>query len=44
MPWGVVSLVDLYVGFTIFSLWICYREANKYAAAIWVFFMMTLGR
>eukprot|EP00958_Prasinococcus_capsulatus_P011160 scaffold1100_cov323-Prasinococcus_capsulatus_cf.AAC.1 len=43
MPWGIVSLVDLYVGFTIFSLWICHREPNKLYAAVWVFFMMTLG-
>ena len=22
LPWGIVSLVDLYVGFTLFSCWI----------------------
>ena len=22
MPWGIVSLVDLYTGFTLFSAWI----------------------
>jgi len=27
MPWGIVSLVDLYVGFALFSGWIAYREA-----------------
>ncbi len=26
MPWGIVSLVDLYVGFALFSIWIVYRE------------------
>ena len=26
MPWGIVSLVDLYVGFILFSGWIIYRE------------------
>ena len=26
MPWGIVSMVDLYVGFTVFSCWIAYRE------------------
>jgi ABC-type polysaccharide/polyol phosphate export permease len=25
MPWGIVSLVDLYAGFTLFSCWIAYR-------------------
>ena len=26
LPWGVVSLVDLYAGFTLFGLWIAYKE------------------
>ena len=26
MPWGIVSLVDLYVGFSLFSCWIVFRE------------------
>ncbi len=42
-PWGIVSLVDLYVGFALFSLWIVYREPNKGVAALWVLLMMTLG-
>jgi hypothetical protein len=42
-PWGIVSLVDLYVGFTLFSIWIVYREKSPIAAVIWVFLMMTLG-
>jgi len=41
--WGVVSLVDLYVGFTLFSLWIAFREESRVVAAIWIIFMMTLG-
>jgi len=28
MPWGIVSLVDLYVGFTLFSAWIVFRERS----------------
>jgi len=43
MPWGIVSLVDLYTGFTLFSLWIFYREENLLAAIIWTIAMMTLG-
>ena len=43
MPWGIVSLVDLYVGFILFSLWIIYRETTWWHAAIWVILMMTLG-
>lgn len=42
-PWGIVSLVDLYVGFTLFSLWIAFREGSRLAAAVWILLMMTLG-
>ena len=39
MPWGIVSLVDLYTGFTLFSAWIVYREKSVIRSIIWVFFM-----
>ena len=42
-PWGIVSLVDLYVGFILFSGWIIYREKSVFRSAIWVIFMMILG-
>jgi len=42
LPWGVVSLVDLYSGFVLFSLWIFYKE-NVFPAIVWTFFVMTLG-
>ncbi len=42
-PWGIVSLVDLYVGFALFSLWIAFREKHRYAAVIWIILMMVLG-
>ena len=42
-PWGIVSIVDLYVGFMLFSGWIIYREKSLGRAIIWVFFMMVLG-
>ncbi|MFN2211546.1 MAG: DUF1475 family protein [Anaerolineales bacterium] len=42
-PWGIVSLVDLYVGFILFSGWIIYREKSVLRSIFWVFFMMTLG-
>ena len=42
MPWGIVSLVDLYSGFILFSLWIFYKE-NLLTAIVWIFFVMTLG-
>ena len=43
MPWGIVSLVDLYVGFTLFSMWIIYREKSLPVAILWTIAMMTLG-
>ena len=43
MPWGIVSLVDLYVGFSLFSIWIVYREKSGWVALIWVILMMVLG-
>jgi len=43
MPWGIVSLVDLYVGFILFSGWIIYRERALLPSIIWVVLMMVLG-
>jgi len=42
-PWGVVSMVDLYTGFVLFSAWIVYREKSPIRAAVWVVLMMVLG-
>lgn len=43
MPWGIVSLVDLYVGFILFSGWIVYREGINLKSITWVILMMILG-
>ena len=43
MPWGIVSLVDLYVGFVLFSGWIVYREKSAVRSVVWVILMMILG-
>jgi hypothetical protein len=42
-PWGLVSFVDLYVGFALFSLWIGFREKNILLAVIWIILMMVFG-
>ena len=42
-PWGIVSLVDLYTGFILFSAWIVYREKSFLPSFIWVALMMVLG-
>ena len=43
MPWGIVSLVDLYTGFILFSGWIIYREKSLPVAIVWTIAMMVLG-
>jgi hypothetical protein len=42
-PWGIVSLVDVYVGFLFFSCWVIYREKSLWAALLWVAAIMVLG-
>ena len=42
-PWGIVSLIDLYTGFILFSGWIVFREKSWVQAGIWVISMMVLG-
>jgi hypothetical protein len=43
MPWGIVSMVDLYAGFALFSGWIVYRERSLARAILWVLLVMVLG-
>ena len=42
-PWGIVSLVDLYTGFALFSVWIAYRESSVIRAIFWIVLLMVLG-
>lgn len=42
-PWGIMSMIDLYVGFTLFSMWIFYREKNIIKSLVWTILMMVLG-
>ena len=43
MPWGIVSLVDLYVGFSLFSCWIVFREKSTVRSIFWVVLVMVTG-
>ena len=43
LPWGIVSLVDVYTGFILFSGWIVYREKSLVRSAIWIALVMILG-
>ena len=42
LPWGIVSLVDLYAGFVLVGIWISYKEKGL-SALIWIIFLMILG-
>ena len=43
MPWGIVSLVDVYIGFILFSGWIVYREKSVVRSVVWIVLVMILG-
>ncbi|MBL8046570.1 MAG: DUF1475 family protein [Anaerolineales bacterium] len=43
MPWGIVTLVDVYVGFILFAMWVVYRETSLSAKVVWVVLLMVLG-
>jgi hypothetical protein len=42
-PWGIVSLVDLYTGFTLYSAWVIYRERSLPLAILWTALIMATG-
>jgi len=43
MPWGIVTLVDVYVGFALFAMWIAYRESSLAVKVVWIVLLMLLG-
>ncbi len=43
LPWGVVTLIDVYVGFILVSLWILWREDTLSRALPWITLIMILG-
>ena len=43
LAWGKVSLIDVYIGFFLFSAWVLYREENWMTAAFWILLIMVLG-
>ena len=43
MAWGKVSLIDVYVGFFLFSGWVWFREPNTFNALLWIVSIMVLG-
>ena len=43
MPWGIVSLVDIYLGLLLFSIWILWRENFGPAGLAWFLLVVVLG-
>jgi uncharacterized membrane protein len=43
MVWGKVSLIDVYTGFFLFSVWVLYREERWIKAVLWILSIMVLG-
>jgi len=43
IAWGKVSLIDVYMGFFLFSGWVLFREHKRLTAVIWVVLFMLLG-
>lgn len=42
-PWGIMAMIDLYVGFALFSIWIVYRERVLWKIIIWIVTLMIFG-
>ena len=43
MPWGVVSLIEIYVGMALFGGWVLWREANLVRSAVWLLAIALIG-
>lgn len=43
LPWFHLSMLDLYIGFFLFSGWIIYREMTMVRAMIWILLLLSLG-
>lgn len=42
-PWGVMTLLDAYLGFLTFYVWVAYRERSGIARVVWFVLIMLLG-
>ena len=43
MSWGLVSLVDTYIGLVLFSCWVLWREQFQLNGFFWVILIIGLG-
>ena len=42
-PWGFATVVDVYLGFALFSCWVAWRETRVTRAVIWIVLIMLGG-
>ena len=43
MPWGLVAVIDVYIGLLFFSAWMIFREQSWPRGAIWLLAFLGLG-
>lgn len=42
-PWGQLSLLDVYIGFILFSGWVVFREKEVVRSLVWIILILVLG-
>ena len=42
-PWFLATLLDAYLGFLIFYVWVAYKERSPSSRILWFFLIMGLG-
>ncbi|MFW9921785.1 MAG: DUF1475 family protein [Candidatus Thorarchaeota archaeon] len=43
IPWGIITLVDIYISFFVYCGWIIYREKSIILSIIWTILVIVLG-
>lgn len=43
MPWGLVSLIEIYVGMALFGCWVFWREASPVRSSMWMLAVALIG-
>ena len=43
LRWGLVTVLDFYIGATVIGVWICVLERNIYRGLAWIFFIYLFG-
>ena len=43
LRWGLVTVLDFYIGATVIGVWICVLERNIYRGLVWIFFIYLFG-